>query len=113
MENQTTSVESLLEKIRNYVETRLDLLKLKAIDKSAGVLSAVVSMLLVILILFICIILINIGLALLIGECLGKAYYGFLIMAGVNALAGLVLYLARNKWVKTPISNSLIKNLLD
>ena len=113
MENQTTSVESLLEKIRNYVETRLDLLKLKAIDKSAGVLSAFVSMLIIILILFICIILLNVGLALLIGECLGKAWYGFFIMAGVNALAGLVLYLARNKWVKTPMSNSLIKNLLD
>lgn len=113
MENQTTSIEALLEKVRNYVETRLDLFKLKAIEKSAGLLSAIVSILLVFLIFLVCIILINIGLALLIGEWLGTAYYGFLIMAGVNAVAGLVLYLLRNKIVKTPISNSLIKNLLD
>src|SRR5687768_2134714 len=113
MENQSTSVETLLEKIRNYVETRLDLLKLKAIDKSSGVLSALVSMILVILILFIFIILINIALALLVGEWLGKRYYGFIVMAGVNGLAGLVFYVFRDKWVKTPISSVMIKKLLD
>jgi len=113
MENQTSSVESLLERIRNYVETRFDLFKLKAIDKSAGVLSGLIAMMMVFLILFICIILLNIGLALLLGEWLGKAYYGFFIMAGVNIIAGLLLFLMRNKWIKTPISNLMFKTLLD
>ncbi len=112
MENQT-SVELLLERIRNYIETRLDLFKLKAIDKSSGVISTVISLTIVFLILLITIILVNIGLALIIGEWLGKLWYGFMIMAGLNALIAILIYVLRNKWIKTPVSNSMIKNLLD
>ena len=34
----------------------------------------------------------SIGLAILIGQWLGEIYYGFLIMAGIYGLAGLLFY---------------------
>ena len=112
MENTTNSIESLLEKIKNYVETSINLLKLKAIDKSATFLSIVIDYLIAFLMFGIFIILLNIGLALLIGEWLGKAYYGFFIMAVLNALIGFIL-LKNNKWIKTPLTNTMVKKLLD
>ena len=112
MENTTSSIESLIEKIKNYVETSLNLLKLKAIDKSATFLSVIIDYLIAFLMFGIFIILLNVGLALLIGELLGRAYYGFFIMAVLNALIGFIL-LKNSKWIKTPITNTMVKKVLD
>ena len=113
MENQSSPVESLIDRVKIYVETRIDLLRLKAIDKSSSFLSLLISMVVVILISFIFIMLLNIGVALLIGELIGKSYYGFFIVAGFYLLIGVVLFMFRNKWLKAPIANSMIKNLMD
>jgi hypothetical protein len=112
MENVTSSIESLIEKVKSYVETTVDLLKLKAIDKSSTVASVVIDYLIVFLMFGIFAVLLNVGLALLIGEFLGKAYYGFFIMAVINAIIGFVL-LKNNKWIKTPLTNNMVKKLLD
>lgn len=113
MENQSSTVESLIDRVKIYVETRIELLRLKAIDKSSSFLSLLISMIIVILMSFIFIILFSVGLALLIGEMLGKTYYGFFIVAGFYLLVGLILLAFRNKWLKTPIADSMIKNLTD
>ena len=112
MENTTGSIESFIEKIKNYVETNVKLLKLKAIDKSSTFVSIIIDYLIAFLVFGIFIILLNIGLALLIGEWLGEAYYGFFIMAVLNLLVGLLL-IKNTKWIKTPLANTMIKKLLD
>jgi hypothetical protein len=112
MEKTATSIETLIERVKNYVETSVDLLKLKAIDKSMSFLSVLITYLVVLLTLSFFLILLNIGLSLLIGELLGKSYYGFFIMAGVNAIIGLILI--KNKhWIKTPLTNSIVKEVTD
>lgn len=113
MENQSSPIDSLIDRVKIYVETRIDLLKLKAIDKSSSLLSLMVSMIIVILMSFIFIILLSVGVALLLGEMLGKTYFGFFIVAGFYLLVGFMLFAFRNKWMKTPIANSMIKNLTD
>jgi len=113
IENQSSPVESLIDRVKSYVETRIDLLRLKAIDKSSSFLSLLISMIVVILIGFISIMMLSVGIALLLGDWLGKSYYGFFIVAGFYIIAGLVLYSLRDKWLKTPIANSMIKNLME
>src|SRR5665647_2064563 len=110
MENQSSPIESLIERVKSYVETRIDLLRLKAIDKSSSFLSLLISMIVVVLISFIFIMMLSIGVALLLGNLLGKLYYGFFIVAGFYLILGIVLFVFRNKWLKTPIANSMIKN---
>ena len=113
MENQSSSIESLIDRVKSYAETRIDLLKLKAIDKSSSFLSTLVTMIVLGMVGLIFIILLNIGLALYIGSLVGNAYYGFFIVAGFYLIAGLVIFVCRDKWLKTPVSNVMIKNLLD
>lgn len=113
MENQSSPVDSLIERVKIYVETRIDLLRLKAIDKSSSFLSLLVSMIIVILMSFIFIMLLSVGVALLLGDMLGKTYYGFFIVAAFYLLVGLLLFAFRNKWLKAPIANTMIKNLTD
>lgn len=113
MENQSSPVESLIDRVKSYVETRVDLLKLKGIDKSSSFLSLLISILVVILISFIALMLLSVGIALLLGDLLGKTYYGFFIVAVLYFITGLVMYSNRDKWLKKPIANSMIKKLIE
>jgi len=113
MENQSGPVELLVEKVKDYAETRIELLRLKAIDKSSSFLSLLIAMIVVILVGFISFMILSVGLALLLGDLLGKAYYGFFIVAGIYLITGLVLYSTREKLLKSPMANSMIKKLMD
>lgn len=112
MDNQPDdSIQSLLDRSKDYVETRLELLKLKAIDKSADVVSSTASAVVMGISLLFFFILLNIGLALLIGELIGKSYYGFFILAAIYLITGLLFKSMGDKWVKDPVSALLIKKL--
>ncbi|MHB1687926.1 MAG: hypothetical protein ACYCVH_11180 [Ignavibacteriaceae bacterium] len=112
MENQANIIEDLFEKAEEYGKTSIDLFKLKAIDKSSDVLSSLASYLAILFIIFITMLILNIGIALLIGEWLGKSYYGFFILAAFYGILGVVLFLFRNVWIKVPISQLIITQAL-
>ncbi|MEP6951425.1 MAG: phage holin family protein [Ginsengibacter sp.] len=113
MENKPTNLEELFEKLKEYADTRIDLLKLKSIQKVSGFTSSVLTGLILLVILSTVLLCITIGLALLIGWWIGITYLGFFIVAGIYIIIGLVLYSQRGKLFKIPISNSLIKKLID
>lgn len=113
MDNQNSSIESLWDRARNYIETRFELIKLKSIDKVGSIAGGLISMLVLLVVFFMFILLLNIGLALWVGKCLGESYYGFLALAGFYAIIGIIFYLGRNSWIKGPVNNMLIKKLLD
>ncbi len=110
--NSQDSIKTLIDKSKDYLETKFELARLKTIDKSADVLSAVVVMVSMIFIASLVIILVSIGLSLLIGSLLGAYHYGFFIMGAFYAVVLLVIYIQRNKWIKTPIANGLINKML-
>lgn len=113
MENQTSPLETLFEKIKSYVETRIDLVKLKAIDKSSTIIATMIAKIVVILMLFFFIFFLNVGIALLLGDLLGKSYYGFFIVAGFYGITGLVFHWSKEKILKTPITNAIVKDMID
>ena len=104
--------ESLASNSKDYVDTRLNLFKLKAVDKTTDIASSILSVLPVVLIFTLVFLLLNIGLALLIGDLVGRASYGFLILTAVYIIAGIVLVSGREKWFKTPFANLLIRKFL-
>jgi hypothetical protein len=113
MENQPSNVEELFYKLKDYGDTRLDLFKLKSINKISGFITSIITSAILLVLLALVLLCITIGAALLIGALLGKTYYGFFIIAGVYIIVGLVLYSSRDKMLKTPVSNRLIKELID
>lgn len=107
-----TLIESLFSQTKEYVDNRLELYKLKMIDKTSNVASSIISAVALFIVFFIFFIILNIGIALLIGDLIGKAYAGFLILAAIYLIAGLVLFSSRNKLFKAPVSNALIRKFL-
>jgi hypothetical protein len=108
----TESIKTLIDKSKDYLETKIELTRLKTIDKSADVLSTVVVTVSMLCISFLLILFVSIAVALLLGKMLGAYHYGFFIMGGLYAIILLVIYVKREKWIKTPIANELISKML-
>jgi hypothetical protein len=113
MENKEIHMEELFEKLRDYADTRIELFKLKGINKVSGFMSSVIAGLVLVILLTFVLLCVTIGLALLIGALVGKTYLGFFIVGALYLIIGLVIYSKRVKIIKTPISNKLIKELID
>ena len=105
-------LESLYIQSKEYLENRVDLVKMKVADKTASIVSAVITGVALFVVFFIFFIVLNIGLGLLIGDLVGRASWGFLILAALYAIAGLILFSARNKIFKSPITSMIFRKIL-
>jgi len=112
MEEQAPDIDNLLSDAGDYIETRTTLWKLKAIESLSDVSAELVSGLGMIVISSFVIIIFSIGLALLIGDWIGKSYYGFFILGGLYAIIALIVYTRRGRWLKEPFSSMLIRKIL-
>jgi len=113
MDEQSGLIESLIAKGEQYGKTTLELLKLKTLDKSADVASNLVSWLIVVIFAVLFFLILNIGVALWIGELLGKSYYGFFVVSGFYALLAIVFAVFRKSLIKNPVNESIITQVLD
>ena len=113
MENQASLIGTLLEKTEHYIKSGAELYKLKAIDKSADMISTLTARLALIVLLTLFFLILSIGIALWIGEILGKSYYGFFVVSGFYSLVGILLYYFRNTLIKTPLRNSIVTQALN
>jgi len=112
MESHTDQIELLFEKTKHYTQTSVDLYKLKVIDKSADIISTLIARVAIGLFVVLFILTVNIGISLWIGDALGKNYLGFLIVSGFYGVVSVLLYVMRNRWIKSPVRNSIIVQAL-
>ena len=112
METPSGSVEALFERAEDYSKTTIELFKLNAIDKSADVVSSLISRLAILAVVTLLVLITSIGVALWLGELLGKSYYGFFIIGGLYGILALLLHVFRHPWVKSPLNNSIIHQWL-
>ena len=112
METPANSIESLFEKAEAYGKTTYELSKLKLLETVNTVVTSVIARLSVILMISMFSFVLSIGIALWLGDLLGKVYYGFFIVAGFYFVAGIVLHILLHRWVKKPISELIIKQAL-
>ena len=110
--NSPTSIEMLFEKAESYGKTTIELAKLNVIDKSAKVVSSLATQMALGAVVAMFVLMANIGIALYLGELLGKTYYGFFVSAGFHLLVAALLYVFRNQWIKEPVSNAVISQML-
>jgi len=48
-----------------------------------------------------------------LGALMGQAYIGFFIVAGFYVLVAIILFIFRNKWIKKPLNDSMINQMLN
>jgi fatty acid desaturase len=112
METASNSIESLFEKAEAYGKTTYELSKLKLLETTNIVVTSLIARLSVIIMIAMFSFVLSIAISLWLGDLLGKAYYGFFIVAGFYFVAGIVLHFFLHSWVKKPISELIIKQAL-
>ncbi len=103
--------ETVIEDIKSLFEDRVELLKLRVIDKISKFFASVITGLFLAMAFIIFITVFNIGIALYIGECTGKTYIGFLSVAGFYAVVGIILFLGRRTLLRSAITGILIRKI--
>lgn len=113
MEDNKLLLESLVDRATEYGKTSFELVKLKAVDKTSDVVSSTIPQAIVLIMLASFVIFLNLGLAFLFGELIGKLFYGFFIVSAFYVLAGVIIHLFMKKPLKRNIRNFVIKKLLE
>jgi hypothetical protein len=111
MEVTTNSIESLLESVEAYGKTTYELSKLKALDATTTVASSLISRLVIMMLATLFVFVLSTGIALMIGEMMGKTYYGFFIVAAFYLLAVIIAHYSLDNVVKKSMSNLIISQL--
>lgn len=109
MEKAFAQVEELASSVKEYVNTRLNAVKLNAAEKSSGIIAAVIAGFIVAAVFLFFLVFVSIALAIGLGEWIGKPWSGFLIVGFLYLVIGMVVWLARAKIIQLPIMNALIK----
>jgi len=112
MEDNSTLIESLLERATEYGKINYELVKLKVIDKTTNGISTFVPNTVVLLVLSSVLLFLNLGIAFWLGKILGELFYGFFLVSAFYALIAFVMYFFLRKWVKRIFYDYLIKQIL-
>jgi fatty acid desaturase len=111
MEDNSKLLETLLDRATDYGQTSLELIKLKALDKTTDVISSLIPNSVVFVLFASFILFLNLGLALWLGEILGKIFYGFFVVAGFYAVTGIIIHFFMHKWFKRHISDYFVRRV--
>ena len=111
MEKTFARAEELAETVKEYLNTRIESVKLSAAEKSSAVIANILAGIVVALVFFFFIIFASLSLSFGLGEWIGKTWAGFLIVAGLYLVAGIFVWVARGKLIRLPLMNSLVHQL--
>lgn len=113
MDEKSALIEELIKRSEQYGKTTLELVKLKTLDKSSDVISNLVSWIVIAVLAVLFFLILNIGIALWLGEIMGKSYLGFFVVSGFYALLALIFGIFRKQLIKDPLNNSIIEQVLE
>ena len=111
MNEKIEIAEELLEKAKLLAKTKLELYKLKAIDKGADIFASVASGVTLAIIGIFFIAMVSTGLALYLGELFGKAHHGFFAVAGIYLIFAIIIILLNKSHVSKFFTNYIINQI--
>jgi len=111
MDNLFSKAEALAGNLKEYVDTRIDSLKLNAAEKGSKIVANGLAGVFVGVFVLLFIGLGSITLSLVLGEWIGKTWAGFLVVACFYLLISIIIWTAREKLVRRRIMNTIIQQL--
>ncbi len=109
MSDEFKKIESLLEQLKEYANTRVAQLKFSVAQKLSKTIADLVATILAGLVFFAFFFFGSIAAAIAIGDWLGKLWLGFLLIAGIYGIIGIIIWKAKDRILQIPLLNSLLK----
>lgn len=104
-------IEETVDHVKTYVNTRIAQVKLGAAEKASDMISIFIAKLLAAGVLFFFVLFLSEAAAIGLGDLLGKAWLGYLIVAAIYLGLGLIIWFARERLLRIPIMNAIIARL--
>ena len=106
-----SSFEELISSLKEYFNIQKKIIKLEAAEKASEFFSEAASMIIVVGLFFAVFFFLSFALAYGLSSLLGSMFYGFAIVAGLYLLIAIILFSGKERLLKTPMMNLMIKNL--
>jgi len=111
MEEQMTGIRGLAAAVKEYVNTRVDSVKLSAAEKTSLIISDLVAGAIVAVVFLFVLAFASIAGAMALSAWIGKPWSGFLIVAGIYLLIGIITWSAKERMIRIPVMNNIIQQL--
>lgn len=104
-------VDGLTQHVKDYINTKIEITKLRLAEKTSQVVGNVIAILIVAVLFLFVVVFGSLAGAWVLSDMIGKPYAGFLIVAGFYLLLGIIVWVARGRLIRFPVMNALIKML--
>ncbi len=112
MQDEIKSVEKLTENLKEYANTRYEIVTLQVAQKTANIGSQSVAIILIAVFGSMFLLFVNIAAAYYISALLNNSFAGFFIVAGFYLLLTLIIIFFRKKAIVLPLRNLILKQIL-
>ena len=106
-----SKIEQIYERVEQYLSTSVELYKLKALQKVAETATSIITSLLMAVFGLLFLLFVSIGLAVYLGEVMGKMHYGFMIVAGIYLIFAIVVYVLRAQVLKDKVNTYIVRKI--
>ena len=113
LQEEFKKVEEMVEHFKAYMETKVTQVKLGVAEKMSKLIATLIAMMFVLIVFFFFVIFGSVAASYAIGAWLGKTWLGFLIVAFFYLLLGFIMWLAKDKLLRIPILNAIIRQLFN
>jgi uncharacterized membrane protein YqjE len=111
MSDTIDKIEGLTEHVKEFVNTRVELAKLRIAEKTSLVIGNIIAVGVVAVLFLFVIVFGSFAGAWVLGDWIGMRYAGFLIVAGFYLLVAIIVWFARQRLIRFPVMNAIIRQL--
>lgn len=104
-------INELADNAKEYINTKVEIAKLNAAEKISSFTSGIIARIIVALIFALFLLFFGMAAGFALGEWLGKAYWGFLVVAGIYLLGAIIIWVTRERLIRIPVMNAIIHEL--
>ncbi|WP_207514873.1 phage holin family protein [Longitalea luteola] len=111
MNDTFDKIEGLSDHVKEYINTRVEITKLRIAEKTSLVIGNFIAVGIIALLFLFVLVFGSIAGAWALSEWIGQPYSGFLIVAGIYLLLGIIVWVARGRLIRFPVMNAIIRML--
>jgi hypothetical protein len=113
MEKTRILLQDLVEKAETYTKSSIEITKLRVVKTTADMAGALISHVVLLVVLTSALLLLNVGVSLYVGECIGSISKGFLLVSVFYLIIAILTFFFLQRIIHAPVARYVIRKLLN
>ncbi|HNK30077.1 MAG TPA: phage holin family protein [Ferruginibacter sp.] len=113
MEKTFAKVEEMADHVKEYVNNHISAVKLSVAEKTSALLANIIAVTIALLVFVMFVIFGSVAVAFAFAKLTGEYYWGFLIVAGIYLLIGILVWSLKERILRMPIMNAILQQLFN